>query len=942
MINVKSLLAAILLSVGMLNVQAQLLLDENFSYGASTGDSLTNSAIGGANWKRHSGTGGPLLYIPTSLTFAGYGGSGIGGAITFAHATSSKEDANRPLSASVSSGTVYTSFLMNVTSSLGTTGDYAFHLNDTNGNLLVGNVFKARLFMKDGATAGTFKLGISKSGGVATAGFSTTDYNLNQTYLVVVKYIFNTGTTSDDSVYATIISGSIPTTEPVFAITPADNNSGDILKVKSVCIRQGNVGTGGATIDGMRVATNWTDLIGAPVASAAPAPVTGLTLTGLTKSSALISFTKNVAYDAAKMKVLVFIKKDTAIISGTPDMAAINYTAMAHIAMPGTGYQHDNAAFCVANGDTNQITVTGLLAGTTYHLLAYVVNTDDSVYSTKAIANGTSSATPAAVSAVTITSSSQTSAWIKWTKPASFDNNNSTVLVFAKATAAITGTPTLAKASIYTANSVFTSAPQSLGGDPTAGCVYNASGDSVLVTALTAGTTYYVSVFVGRNADSTYSAAATANGNTSAPLPPPMYDIAQINKVNTTTGVPDSLSVKVTVKGVVYGLNQRATGIQVVIRDTTGGITLFNSAKNFGYTTVAEGDELEASGSVATFRGLTQITLDTVIVKSTGKTLKTPTLVTKVEEVSENDLIRINKVKFITPPSGGNWPSSSTNISVTNELNDTIVIRVLSTFPIAGKPLPTTPTFNVIGLGVQFSTNSSAPFAFNGYQIFPRTEADIIGIPVIPADTLSPFNLVSPANNDTIVLTNTNLADTVILSWTASVNSNGIDTTTYTFIMDTVGEDFSNPRFEMMTGSNNVLPLTKSVILQMATLNGIASGQLFAGIWEAKAESKSLVRYSNSFRNLFILNNVTTGIGEQTRLDGISLYPNPARESVMIRGLIAHKDVVTVYGITGKTELTVTATETGISLPTHTLSVGIHFVKVQSGEAIVIKKLIIQ
>lgn len=1063
MMNVKSLLTGIFLCVGMLNVQAQLLLDENFSYGITTGDSLTNLSLGGANWKRHSGTGGPVLYSPTSLTYAGYAGSGIGGAVTFAHASTSKEDANRALSTTVNSGNVYVSFLLNVTNSGGTTGDYAFHLNDSAGNT-ISSIFRAKMFLKDGSIAGTYKIGFAKGGAATLAAFAPNDYNLNQTYLVVVKYMFNTATAADDSVFATVISSGVPSVEPAYSMVCTDITQSDLAKIKSVCIRQGTVGTGGATIDGLRVATSWSDLIGGAVASA-PSPVTGLTFTGLTKGSARISFAKNISYNAAKMKVLVFMKKDLAIVSGSPNKAVTNYTANTIIG--GTPYQHDAIAFCVMNGDTNQAIVTNLVAGSTYHLLAYVVSTDDSLYSTAAVASGASSLTPAAVTSVMFTSGGQTSAWVKWAKPASFDNTNSTVLVFAKATAAITGTVTLTTAANYTANSIFTSAPQSLGGDATARCIYNATGDSVLVTGLTTGTTYYVTAFVGRNGDSTYSGGTSTSGSTDGlvtppgaasnvqfsgvahnvmnvnwtkpanyvdstmttlvfmkagsavnagtntyaaaqynsnvifgsgtkyqhdsnafciykgdsgkvstinllpltgyyvavyvvrdadtvysaaatsdkitlQLPPQLYTISSINKVNVTTGVPDSLNIKVVVKGLVYGVNQRASGIQIVLRDSTGGITLFNSAKNFGYTTVAEGDELEATGTITSFRGLIELSLDTIMMKASGKTLKTPTLVTKVEEVSENDLIRINTVKFITPPAGGVWPLASTNISVTNALNDTIVLRVLSTFPIAGKPLPTTPTFNVIGLGVQFSTSAAAPFLFNGYQLFPRTQSDIIPIPVVTPDSLSPFHVLSPANNDTIVLTNTNLTDTVLLSWTVSVNSNGIDTTTYTFILDTVGADFSDPRFEMMTGINHVLPLTKGTIHQMATLNGIASGQLFAGIWEVKAESKSLVRYSDSYRNLFILNSVTTGIAEQTRLDAISLYPNPAHGSVIIRGLVPHQDIITIVGITGKTELTVAATENMVSLPTGALSAGIYFVKVQSGEAISIRKLIIQ
>ncbi|MFN3446919.1 MAG: hypothetical protein ACK44D_14370, partial [Bacteroidia bacterium] len=453
----------------------------------------------------------------------------------------------------------------------------------------------------------------------------------------------------------------------------------------------------------------------------------------------------------------------------------------------------------------------------------------------------------APVTALSFTAGSQTEAIINWNKASGYVDSTMTTLVFVKKSSAITGTPTEGVVN-YIANDIFGLGTK-LTSDTNAYCVLKADTNGVTISNLTASSTYFVSVYVVKDIDSSYSSSANASGTTLAAIVP-YSTIGSINKVDGITGVPDSNNVKVRVRGIVYGANQRTTGLQFVLRDATGGTTIFITNKNFGYT-VTEGDSIEVQGVVTTFRGLHEIgTLDTVIMLGSGKTLKQATLVPKVDEASENDLVRVNEVKFITVPAGGVWPTASTNISVTNANNDTIIVRILSTFAIAGKPLPTTPTFNIIGLGVQFSTSSAAPFAFNGYQLFPRTQADVIENIVVPPpiDSLYAFDLISPVNNDTIVLTNSNLGDTVILSWTPSMNSNGIDTTNYTFILDTVGQDFSNPRFEMPIGSSAILPLTKSDIYTLAIANGITSGQLFAGIWQVKAESQNLVRYSSSFR----------------------------------------------------------------------------------------------
>ena len=208
--------------------------------------------------------------------------------------------------------------------------------------------------------------------------------------------------------------------------------------------------------------------------------------------------------------------------------------------------------------------------------------------------------------------------------------------------------------------------------------------------------------------------------------------------------------------------------------------------------------------------------------------------------------------------------------------------------------------------------------------------------------TLSPFNLLTPLQNDTVLLTSTNLNDSVLLSWAPSKHPNGVDTTTYTFVLDTVGGDFSNPRFDIPSGMSPGIKLPKKLILQLANQRGITSGVLFAGIWRVKAQSKGIVRYSESTRNIFIRNSVITSVEELTRLDAINLYPNPAKEEAVLVGLIPHKDVISIIGVTGKTEAVFTASQTSNTLPVSILKSGIYFVKIQSGEAVVVKKLFVQ
>lgn len=214
-------------------------------------------------------------------------------------------------------------------------------------------------------------------------------------------------------------------------------------------------------------------------------------------------------------------------------------------------------------------------------------------------------------------------------------------------------------------------------------------------------------------ADSVFTLTIQDNDN-------PLYPIGVVSKVNAGTGVPDSNNVKVQIRGVVYGPNYRTTGLQFTLRDSTGGMGVFNPT-GLGYT-ITDGDELLISGTVNHFRGLTQISfIDTLVKLSSGKTLKKPDPVKKLNEFSESNLVKLSRLTWAqSKPSS--W-TGNTNFRLTNGI-DTFDIRVDGDIALAGTPVPSYDTLNITGLGGQFSSSSSGPF-LNGYQLLPRYASDI-------------------------------------------------------------------------------------------------------------------------------------------------------------------------------------------------------------------------
>ncbi|MBK6497627.1 MAG: T9SS type A sorting domain-containing protein [Saprospiraceae bacterium] len=202
----------------------------------------------------------------------------------------------------------------------------------------------------------------------------------------------------------------------------------------------------------------------------------------------------------------------------------------------------------------------------------------------------------------------------------------------------------------------------------------------------------------------------------------PLRTIAQLKGVN-ADGVADSLGVKCTIKGVVYGINFRPAGLQFTIIDAQNkGLGVFNSNNNLGYS-VKEGDEVQVKGTVAQFRGLSQLTADSLKVLSTGNTLVTPKVLTNLSENDESSYVQIKNVSFADPTQ---WTGTGSgfNMTMTDGTNN-FTVRVANVTDAYALSLPSGTTFNVTGILTQFAATTSAPFA-DGYQIQPNYYTDFV------------------------------------------------------------------------------------------------------------------------------------------------------------------------------------------------------------------------
>jgi hypothetical protein len=321
----------------------QLLLNENFDY--VTGTQLT------ANGWTQTGTTttNPILVSATGLSYTGYLSSGIGKA---ADMVTTGQDVNNTFTQQ-SAGTVYAGFLVSVAATQ-TAGDYFFHFIESP---VTSNTFKARVFVKKDAITNNFAFGISKSS--SSVGYTNFTYSPNTTYLIVVKYQFLTGSTTDD-VISLYINPLVGAPEPGFPeVQYIDNTQADANNLGLVGLRQGSTSNAGTlTIDGIRIGLTWADVIGGVAVVPPTVQAHDIAFSGVTSNTFSANWTNG---DGAKRVAIINT-------SNTFTNPADGTDPAANTVYGGSGQQ------VIFNGSGNTVAVTGLSQNTIYWLRVFEYN----------------------------------------------------------------------------------------------------------------------------------------------------------------------------------------------------------------------------------------------------------------------------------------------------------------------------------------------------------------------------------------------------------------------------------------------------------------------------------------------------------------------------------------------------------------------------------------
>jgi hypothetical protein len=231
---------------------AQSLLTENFDY---TADGTNGLATQSSNLWNKVNTGDSILVTSSSLSYSGITSSG--NKIAFAGVGT---DYWRSFTSQTAGSTVYYSFLLNVTSlgSLDATGGYFTSVMQDASTTAFGATVWLRL---DGSG---YNIGVTKRTTVGNVVYTSGTRSLNTTYLVVVSYQLNSGTTTDDVVKIWVNPATGLASEPTADATSTSTDT-DLTSVARVLLRQDSATeTPSIEMDEITISTSWADA-GLPV-----------------------------------------------------------------------------------------------------------------------------------------------------------------------------------------------------------------------------------------------------------------------------------------------------------------------------------------------------------------------------------------------------------------------------------------------------------------------------------------------------------------------------------------------------------------------------------------------------------------------------------------------------------------------------------------------------
>jgi hypothetical protein len=234
-----------LISYSITIAQRTLPTTENFNY--TVGSDLSNV---GQDWTRVNGSANDLLVVNGNLSYSGYPMPTEGNMIEIKY--NGTDDVKLSFNA-VSNGKIYASLLVNLYSNTGLSASGVYFVSLGSGTNPNPNYY-TRILVRTTNSGNTFNFGLSRNSNTIT--WSSSDFNFNQTYLIVLDYEFVSGSAND--IVKLWVNPDLSGNEPSPLISTNQNGANDASSIDGFMVRQASGGPN-AYIDAIRIGTTWND-----------------------------------------------------------------------------------------------------------------------------------------------------------------------------------------------------------------------------------------------------------------------------------------------------------------------------------------------------------------------------------------------------------------------------------------------------------------------------------------------------------------------------------------------------------------------------------------------------------------------------------------------------------------------------------------------------------
>lgn len=431
---------------------------------------------------------------------------------------------------------------------------------------------------------------------------------------------------------------------------------------------------------------------------------------------------------------------------------------------------------------------------------------------------------------------------------------------------------------------------------------------------------------------------------TSSGVVTPPITIAEARVDANNDQQPDKLNQTVTVIGIINGANLVASAnrFQYSVQDETGGIIITKGSQTGGGPVYKIGDQIQVTGKILYYRGLTELDLTTfdlatAIIKLDSNKTITPAVVTIADylangEKYESMVIQLKNVTKTSDSPAWPAPGADANMKIWDG-KDNLVLRVDHDTKLNDSAEVVWPC-TISGVATQYT--SSATVYNDGYQITPNLYSDFTqNVPVPP---LPYFHLATPANNAVVEITDSNA--TYNMTWDAAVDFNN-DAVVYQFVL--------------------LQPVSASSVLSTPTysytgtkaLSWMGASDTLVTRWTVKAKGKevTLVSSVDTF-NVTFVRKIPVGVNDKLVPDEFYVnqnYPNPFNPSTTISFGLAKESFVDlrVYNVLGQ-EVAVLignqmrkAGNQQVKFDASSLSSGTYIYRLKADNQVVTKKMIL-